>query len=1603
MPKARLYFDGDNTWIEKNARIYSLTQDVGDKLDSIPNVIDNTSSTSTTDALSANMGRDLQEQINNLASRGRFLSTWDCTTWLPTTQPQTSPYVYRAWDYYIVSATWATNYRPHGSEYTTWVASTTVETLTVDVNDLYIYDWVQWTLQWTWHWTSVAWWTIVWNIADQADLQIALFEKADKVNVLEKNNTTSYTPTADYHPATKKYTDDNDTYIGTSAPTNNVVEWRLWYDTANDVLKVYDWSQWVPTGKTYTAWSHINISNADVISTTWLQEELTAWNNISIDWVTINARDTEYTEWSNITITCPTESDMKWPCPSWFHVPLESERQWVIDIMNALTFTETWDERYIVNLHMPMCWMRNNPTSISNVGQWRSGWMWLSSYATTWQDRYSARQTRFEYIQNRYTCEWYVIRPMKNSFVIPDNNWTVINWVLWGAWIFWNQVDWIISITSDWNTGYTIADKNLWATVVYNNWDTYSEANCGRYYQWGNNYWFPWIWNTETILSTTNKPSVTWYWPWNYYYSDVFVVASARTWTQEEPVPKNLRWWVSQSTWQDCEHPIISATDTTYTASDFDIKDLTDSTNLRTTWSWKQDALTAWDNITIQDECTTESDMKWPAPSGFHVPSTAEWQTVYNIWTALGWGGADWTNFWIALKLPFAGNRNYSSANVSNQGTDGYYWSSSQYDANNAYYLYFYSTVLNPQNHRYRTYGFSIRCFKNTPTIPASSWVKLYWTSIENWWIFWNSVDWLISLSSDWQTWITIADKNLWATTVWNNGDALSEANCWKHYQWGNNYGFPRTWGITTSSTQVDASNYWPWNYYSSSTFITYNGRWDSTDNWNLWWWVTQWTWQKCIYNVISATDTTYVASDFDIKDLTDSTNLRTTWSWKQDALTAWSHIDITSNVVSTTGLQEELVAWDNITIWDECTTESDMKWPCSSGFHIWTSAEWATLKNTWVWLWQDGAAWDVFAAKFKIPFGNYRWAWTNANTSNQWTNGMYWTSTPSSGYSAYFIVMRSWYFSTTFSYARTYGFSVRPFKNTPVAPDSTWTTILDWSSVATWAWIFYNAIEWLISASSNWTTWITIADKNVWATVAWNEWDALSADNCGWLFQWWNNYMFPFSWTVSGTATLVDTTGYWPGNYYYSDLFNTTYQDWASPNNDNLRWWVSQWMFQDCIHNVISATDTTYTASDFDIKDLTDSTGLRTTWSWKQDALTAWSHIDITSNVVSTRGLQEELVVWDNVTIVALTEDNKKWPCPSGFHVPTMFDWEDLIDIWTTLGWGSTDWDGFWVALKLPKAGSRDYSNGTLSTQWVLGLYWTCSAAASDAINLSIMSNDINSMNAYWKADALPVRAFKNTSVTPDNTWTMLYWTSIAAGWIFWNNAEWLISLSSDWSNWKTIQDKNLWATTVWNNWDTLSEANCGKYYQWWNNYWFAWIWGTVSVSSTQVDASWYGPGNYYSSSTYIISNSDWSSVQNDNLWWWTRQWTWQSNPIISADVSLEYADEHWPVIPVYYYSGDFNNDITFNIVEAWEYRLYVKAYHETTVDKTLTLTVDNVTVGTLTSNLIEHLNASINFTASAWSTAVLSVSSKTNFTIQEVYIEKVNIQSGYVTATVN
>lgn len=87
--------------------------------------------------------------VQPAAKLGRYLSGWNCATGLAMTNPQESPYEYTTGDYFVVGVVatgGATNYKPNGSSYTIGVASTTVESETVNVNDTYLYDGTSWTL-----------------------------------------------------------------------------------------------------------------------------------------------------------------------------------------------------------------------------------------------------------------------------------------------------------------------------------------------------------------------------------------------------------------------------------------------------------------------------------------------------------------------------------------------------------------------------------------------------------------------------------------------------------------------------------------------------------------------------------------------------------------------------------------------------------------------------------------------------------------------------------------------------------------------------------------------------------------------------------------------------------------------------------------------------------------------------------------------------------------------------------------------------------------------------------------------------------------------------------------------------------------------------------------------------------------------------------------------------------------------------------------------------------------------------------------------------------------------------------------------------------------
>lgn len=157
----------------------------------VPNVINNLTSTSTSDALSAYQGKELQDQIDNLKAMGRFLSLWDCSTWLPISFPLDIPYNYQTWDYFLVETIDATtNYRPSWVQYT-WTASSTTETDEVEVWDMYIYDWAVWLLQIN-HGKTVSFANLSWQPSDNANLATALNAKANVADLATVATSGSY-------------------------------------------------------------------------------------------------------------------------------------------------------------------------------------------------------------------------------------------------------------------------------------------------------------------------------------------------------------------------------------------------------------------------------------------------------------------------------------------------------------------------------------------------------------------------------------------------------------------------------------------------------------------------------------------------------------------------------------------------------------------------------------------------------------------------------------------------------------------------------------------------------------------------------------------------------------------------------------------------------------------------------------------------------------------------------------------------------------------------------------------------------------------------------------------------------------------------------------------------------------------------------------------------------------------------------------------------------------------------------------------------------------------------------------------------------------------
>ena len=550
MAKARQQYFADEIALSKEARTISFDEDLLNKINDIdaraqenvieivkvnsvplpvdaekavdvtvPWVVDNLNSTSTTNSLSARQWKILYDYILQLQSRGKFLSNWNCSTGLPVTEPFWDGYHYNPWDYYVV---WvvdvATNYRPDWAIYVSQQASTVVETEVVEVGDFYVWDWAQWILTKNSARQIAVDQTLSTTSTNPVENRVITNELNNKQNrltawdniTIDANNVISAVDTT-YQNLPAAYNGSDVSLVTTwdkynwNHKQNQLVAWANIQINGNTISATNTQyanlpeAQWGTDNTLVTTWDKYNWNRK--------QDWLTAWANIQINNWVISAVDTTYSAGTWITIDNNNVISADVQSAVWWHITWNINDQ--TDLKNAL------DEKQ--NLLSPWANIQIVNDMISATDTTYSAWEWIS-------------------------ISWTTINNV--AMFDPDNVW-------WEGQVLTKKPD-------GW---YRWADPQWW----WGGWEV-SNAPYGI------------AWDGKIAIAPSQ----------NAVYDKISAMDIIIDGKQDRLVA-----------WDNIQinGNVISATDTKYTAADFDIKDLADTTGLRSIWSNKQDKILDLDTI----------------------------------------------------------------------------------------------------------------------------------------------------------------------------------------------------------------------------------------------------------------------------------------------------------------------------------------------------------------------------------------------------------------------------------------------------------------------------------------------------------------------------------------------------------------------------------------------------------------------------------------------------------------------------------------------------------------------------------------------------------------------------------------------------------------------------------------------------------------------------------------------------------------------------------------------------------------------------------------------------------------------------------------------
>ena len=742
--------------------------------------------------------------------------------------------------------------------------------------------------------------------------------------------------------------------------------------------------------------------------------------------------------------------------------------------------------------------------------------------------------------------------------------------------------------------------------------------------------------------------------------------------------------------------------------------------------------------------------------------------------------------------------------------------------------------------------------------------------------------DRVITLS--WVT-FTMMDRNLWATDTYGRNDN----SYGYYYQWWNNFWFKNGQAYSYIRSQISNNTYglpvwWPWNYYSNSIFIDIwnnNVNWDIEGNGNLWWGENirnpdsdrQWPCPEW-YHVPDRYERDYALKLFFTHRKNNQNycyssykpleclfyNLNIPWAGNRYSPTStdipnrysfmyWSSTPASKenayyfdayrsadseDVISSYGRwnwnpircfknsQEDdmyklIYSWDN---WTDDIIYNIRWWEPITIEHKPEDPTNGSLWFLWWYLYENWKYWKLFDFKNEIRINKdtiIKAMWGEKNPIYTYdANGWYFENWETSITVEHTI--NDWY------YERNLNFKI---------PNRTW-YMFAWWYTTSWDWNFKNQNEeWLWQANCR--------VQETWKIYAkWLPFEDLT---------------LTFSWI---SFTIMDR------NLWAEEVALGTYPKSENEVEDLKKiWfyyqrWNNYWFKNIKSHQKISDNLV-------DVTDLGPSNYYSSTFV----SPTRWNLWN-SGNNVNLR--------WGEYPFNL--DENRQWPCPQGYHVPDILEWEMVSNLWLgQLKFEDCELDyRKCLHLKLQLPYMWYYAPDRRFPYYFNSAYWSTSVADNNLESIKVNWTSSRYWSAYW----LPVRCFKDTknedmvsltfswdNWTDDVVYNMRWWEPVTEQYI--PNPPVKDGYSFLW--WYICENGECWESFNFTEWRILNKSVLLKA-KWWQptqmieydaNSWVFNNWSQKLLISHQI-ISW----SYIREQNIGIPNRTWYMF----AWWFVESW---------------------------------------------------------------------------------------------------------------------------------